>query len=69
MRPRRRFSERKNPIMRVDVVEPGKKRRKMTSYYYMFRMKHRMRLYYGTMRDEQFRKLLNTTHSARGVFY
>jgi ribosomal protein S4 len=68
MRPRRKFSERKNPIMRVDVVEPGKKRRKMTSYYYMLRLKHRMRMYYGTIKEEQFRKVLNITHSARGFF-
>lgn len=66
LRPRPKFSERRNPIMRVDIVEPGKKRKRMTSYYYMFRMKHRMRLYYGTMKDEQFRRVLNLTHSARG---
>jgi len=69
LRRRIRYRERYIPNMRVDIVEPVKKRRRVTSAYYNYRMKRQMRLFYGTIKYEQFRKVLGSVHRCKRFFF
>jgi len=66
--PRRPMREKWMRAMRVDIVDPRKRERPINAYYYMYRMKHKMRIYYGTMREQQFKKVLGSVFNIKGFF-